>query len=201
MYHEINYFLSNLNRLAKPNYNRSAITTVNASMYTQAEPLGLALIIAPFNYPIQLSLIPLVGALASGNVIMLKYSKQSKAVKDAVRKLLEDAGLLDKYVCLFNGQNDELFRNTEYNLVIFTGSTATGRRIYQNCAGSLTKCILELGGANPSVVDASAPPKHAATQLFLGKFTNAGQTCIAPNYCCFCGNQAKFEAFLHELKQ
>ena len=108
---------------------------------------------------------------------------------------------MDKYVCLFDGQNDELFKNTEYNLVIFTGSTATGRHIYENCAHSLTKCVLELGGANPAVVDASAPPKHAATQLFLGKFTNGGQTCIAPNYCCFCGTQAKFDAFVQELKQ
>ena len=84
MYHEIDYFISNLAQLARPNYNKFAITTLNATMYTQAEPLGLALIIAPFNYPIQLSLIPLVGALAAGNVIMLKYSKQSKAVKGAV---------------------------------------------------------------------------------------------------------------------
>lgn len=103
VYHEIDYFLSNLTRLARPNYNKSAITTINTTMYTQAEPLGLALIIVPFNYPIQLSLIPLVGALASGNVIMLKYSKQSKAVKSAVTTLLKDAGILNKYVCVFNG--------------------------------------------------------------------------------------------------
>lgn len=188
MYHEANYFISHLRKLTVPVYRRKSISTINARLYERPEPLGPTLIITPFNYPFHLSIVPLIGVLAAGNPIMVKYSRSTPAVRGAVTKILKDAHIPEDVICLYDGPNDELFSGSAYALVVFTGSTAVGRKIYASCAPTLTKCVLELGGANPVLIADDADLKNAARNLTVGKFTNSGQTCICPNYCCFCGS-------------
>ena len=198
--HELDYFIGNLKSLAKPQRIPKTLVTLNADMYTQAEPLGVTLLITPFNYPFNLSFTPLVGCLAAGNPVVLKYSKSNPKLKDAVKQILAIAKISTSIVRIYEFSNEELFKDKVYNLVIFTGSTATGRQIYENCSKTLTKCVLELGGFNPLVVDESADLQNAAEQILLGKFTNSGQTCISPNYCCFVGGQNAFDLFIQKLR-
>lgn len=184
-----------MKELATPQSRHKSISTINARLYERPEPLGPALIVTPFNYPFHLSIVPLIGVLAAGNPIMLKYSRSTPTVRSAVSKILKDAKIPESVICLYDGPNDELFSGSPYALVVFTGSTAVGRKIYAQCAPTLTKCVLELGGANPVLVAGDADLKNAALNLTVGKFTNSGQTCICPNYCCFYGSDERYEEF------
>ncbi|CAL6019427.1 Aldehyde_dehydrogenase [Hexamita inflata] len=194
VYHELNYFISNLKNLAKPRYEKSSMQTINAKVYTQAFPMGPTLIVTPFNYPVNLSLIPLIGSIASGNPVVLKYSKSTPAVQRAVTQILLLAKIPTSVVSIYTFETSMLF-NVTYSLVIFTGSTQTGKSVFSSCSKTLTKCILELGGANPCVVFEDADLENAAQQVAILKFTNSGQTCITCNYLSFIGSEQKFQKF------
>lgn len=147
------------------------------------EPYGTVLIIAPWNYPFQLILAPLVGALAAGNCAVLKPSPYTPNVCATIRQIIESA-FLPEYVALVEGHRDvnEALLAQRWDYIFFTGSPDMGRSVMQAAAAHLTPITLELGGKSPCIVDSSANADLAARRIVWGKFLNAGQTCVAPDH-------------------
>lgn len=163
-------------------------------------PLGVVLVIAPWNYPIQLSLIPLIGAIAAGNCVTLKCSEFAPHSAKALVQVLQSA-FSEEYVCVVEGDaavSAEL-TNQRYDHIFFTGSTQVGRKIMQAAANNLVPVTLELGGKSPCIVDSTADLPLAARRILWGKLINAGQTCVAPDYL-FVQSDIK-DQLLEELKR
>ncbi len=148
-----------------------------------AEPLGVALIMAPWNYPFQLTMSPLIGALAAGNCAIVKPSAYAPATSHCIAKLLNI--IYDEcYVAVIEGgraENTELLEQ-RFDTIFFTGGVQVGRLVMEKASRWLTPVTLELGGKSPCLVDASADIELAARRIIFGKLLNAGQTCVAPDY-------------------
>src|SRR5690349_15851632 len=147
------------------------------------EPLGLILIISPWNYPVRLALVPLVGAIAAGNVAVLKPSELAPATSSVIAAIVK-AAFGPEYVAVVEGDvlvSQKLLERT-WDHIFFTGSTQVGRIVAHAAAEHLSKATLELGGKSPTIVMPSADLEVAAKRIVFGKFVNAGQTCVAPDY-------------------
>lgn len=149
------------------------------------EPLGVVLIIGPWNYPVQLLLNPLVGAIAAGNCVVLKPSEFAPA-SDAVMKKIVEEVFPKEYILYVQGDGaaviPEMMNNFSFDHVFYTGSTTVGKIIYKMAAEKLVPVTLELGGKSPCVVESDANIKVAARRITIAKFSNAGQMCVAPDY-------------------
>ena len=182
---EINHTLKNLNNWMQPQTVRTTLVNLPSSSKIYRDSLGVVLIIAPWNYPLQLLLIPFVGAIAGGNCAVLKPSELAPATAAITEKIITETFLPD-YVKVFNGDGatliPQLMHEFRFDHVFYTGSTAVGKIIYKMAAEKLIPVTLELGGKSPGIVEADANLEVAARRLVLGKFINAGQTCIAPDY-------------------
>ena len=146
------------------------------------EPLGTALIVSPWNYPVQLLLNPLVGAISAGCTSVLKPSPYVPHVSTVIEMMVKDT-FEEKYVAVVQGNrevNAKLF-DCRWDLIFFTGSPALARTVMASAAKNLTPCVLELGGKSPCIIDRTADIKTAAKRLAWGKTLNSGQTCIAPD--------------------
>ncbi|MDD4848179.1 MAG: aldehyde dehydrogenase family protein, partial [Bacteroidales bacterium] len=148
-----------------------------------SEPFGNTLIIAPWNYPFQLLMCPLVAALAAGNTVVLKSSPYTPSVAKVLETIVNDA-FDNKLVAIFDGGREvnTWLLQQRWDFIFFTGSPQLGRIIMQAAVPNLTPVVLELGGKSPCIVDEDANLKLAAKRIVWGKFLNAGQTCIAPDY-------------------
>jgi len=182
VYKEIDYFKKNLRRLMKLKKVGPFIGNPFSRNYSIRDPLGLVLIIAPWNYPVQLSLNPLVGALAGGNICILKTSKKSKYSSQVLRLIIEEAFDEKEVIMVVDDYSYEEVLDFNYDLIFFTGSSKVGKTIMASAAKYLSPVILELGGKSPVLIDSSADLELAARRLVFGKGLNAGQTCIAPDY-------------------
>lgn len=185
VYNELNYHIKNLNsNMAKQKVSSPVFIFKSQSFYYN-EPYGQVLIIGPFNYPVQLVLVPLIAAIATGNVASIKMSSQPQETTRILTQLLNE-NFSDEYINVIdaNMPHDELDKILDYpfDFIFFTGSTSTGKLIYQKAAENLTPVILELGGKSPCIIDKDANLKLAAQKIVWGKLLNAGQTCIAPDY-------------------
>ncbi len=147
------------------------------------EPLGLVLVISPWNYPFALSLIPVIGAIAAGNCVILKPSEISANSSKVLKKIIEEA-FQENYVCVIEGDHEvaQNLLSLKFDYIFFTGSSNVGKIVMRAAAENLTPLTLELGGKSPCVVEPDADIKKAAKKIAWGKFLNAGQTCIAPDY-------------------
>ena len=147
------------------------------------EPFGVALIMAPWNYPVQLTLNPLVAALAAGNCAVVKPSAYAPATSAALARLLEEAYPPD-YVAVVEGgrRENSALLDQKFDTIFFTGSVAVGKVVMAAAARQLTPVTLELGGKSPVIVDATADLRLAARRILWGKTVNSGQTCVAPDY-------------------
>ena len=162
------------------------------------EPLGVALIVTPWNYPVQLMLTPLIGAISSGCCVMLKPSRHAPSVALTLEEMIH-ATFEPDYISIVQGGrsvNTFLF-GQPFDLIFFTGSPKLGRLVMQAAAPNLTPIVLELGGKSPVIVDRGANLEVAANRIAFGKILNAGQTCIAPDYLLV--HQSLKEAFLKKL--
>ena len=187
---ETNYVLSelrstikNLNRWAKPKTVLPSLLNFPSSDFIISEPYGKVLIIAPWNYPFQLVLCPLVAAVAAGNQVVIKPSEFTPHTTVVISKIISEA--FDKqHVEVVVGGADaaQNLLKQRWDYIFFTGSVAVGKIVAQAAAIHLTPVTLELGGKNPCIIDQSANLKLAAKRIVWGKFINAGQTCIAPDY-------------------
>ena len=180
---EIDNFLKNLPRWAAPSKKETPLKLKPSKSAIITEPLGVALIIAPWNYPMQLLLNPLVGAIAAGCTAVLKPSPYVPNVASALERLIKEC-FSEEYVTLVQGHRDvnSALLNERYDIIFFTGSPDLGRVVMRAAAENLTPVVLELGGKSPVVVDRSANIAVAAKRIAWGKTLNAGQTCIAPDY-------------------
>ena len=182
---EIKNANKNLHKWMKPKKVSTGLVTFPSSAKIYRDPLGVVLIIAPWNYPLQLLLIPLVGAIAGGNCAVLKPSELAPATEKIIVKIIEEI-FPGNYIKVITGNGAEvvpaMINNFRFDHIFYTGSTTVGKEIYKLAAKDLVPVTLELGGKSPCIVYADADIKVAAKRIILGKFLNAGQTCIAPDY-------------------
>ena len=180
---ELRHIAKHLERWMRPTRVRMPMTVAPAKGWVQPEPLGVALIIAPWNYPIQLLVEPLAAALAAGNCVLAKPSELAPACSAALARLLPRYVDPDAVIVAEGGVAETTALLAErWDHIFFTGSTTVGRVIAEAAAKHLTPTVLELGGKSPTYVHASADLDVAARRIAWGKFLNAGQTCIAPDY-------------------
>ena len=151
--------------------------------YIMKEPYGTVLIIGPFNYPFQLLIEPLIGAIAAGNTVILKPSEFTPNVSGVIQQIIADA-FDPEYINIIQGNADttQTLLQFPFDYIFFTGSEQVGRVVYGAASKNLTPVTLELGGKSPAIIDESANIKVASERICFGKFTNAGQTCVAPDY-------------------
>lgn len=198
---EIKNAIKNLGKWMKPKKVSTGLVTFPSSAKIYRDPLGVVLIIAPWNYPLQLLLIPLVGAIAGGNCAVLKPSELAPATEKIIVKIIEEI-FPENYIKVITGNGAEvvpdMINNFRFDHIFYTGSTTVGKEIYKLAAKDLVPVTLELGGKSPCIVYDDADIKVAAKRIVLGKFLNAGQTCIAPDYILV--HEAVKEKLLIELK-
>ena len=200
VYGEIGEAIRKVGRWARRKCKPTPLTVMPSSSYIVREPLGCTLIVSPWNYPVQLLLNPLVGAISAGCTAILKPSPYVPRVSAVLQQLIEDT-FPEEYVAVVQGNrlvNGELFRH-RYDLVFLTGSPSLGRIAMEAQARYLTPMVLELGGKSPCIVDRDANLKMAARRIAWGKCLNSGQTCIAPDYL-FLHKDIK-DAFVEAFKQ
>ena len=183
VYSEITYMLKNIDRLSRP--ERAATEPANFPSVSRIykEPYGSVLIMAPWNYPFQLSLIPLIGAVAAGNCAVVKPSDYAPCVAHMVDVII-DAAFDKRHVFTVTGgrEANQSLLSHSFDYIFFTGGKTVGRLVMHAAAEHLTPVTLELGGKSPCIVDETADISLAAKRIAWGKFINCGQTCVAPDY-------------------
>ncbi len=182
-YDEVNLMLRKLRSWMKPRRAAIAMGNLPASGKIYPEPYGAVLIFSAWNYPFGLAMSPLIGAIAAGNCVVLKPSELSPATARIISRIINEL-FLPEYIAVCEGGPEigESLLRERFDLVFFTGSTAVGKKVYQLAAANLTPVVLELGGKSPCIVDSDAAVELAAKRICWGKFLNAGQTCVAPDY-------------------
>lgn len=182
-YAEIDFSLKNLSDWMKDTREITNMEAMPAKSFTRYEPLGVTLIISPWNYPFLIAINPIVNAISSGNTVILKTSKKSSYTSKIIKKLLDESFDRAFIYCVDNEKvsHDELL-SYKYDHIFFTGSQKVGKIIMKKASENLTKVTLELGGKSPCIVDESANLKFAAKRIIWGKLLNSGQTCVAPDY-------------------
>lgn len=180
---EIDFSLKNLSDWMKDTREITNMEAMPAKSFTRYEPLGVTLVISPWNYPFLLAINPIVNAISSGNTVILKTSKKSSYTSKIIKKLLDESFDRAFIYCVDNEKvsHDELL-SYKYDHIFFTGSQKVGKIIMKKASENLTKVTLELGGKSPCIVDESANLKFAAKRIIWGKLLNSGQTCVAPDY-------------------
>jgi aldehyde dehydrogenase (NAD+) len=179
---EISLAVRKLRHWSKNKRVRTPLVHFIARSYINPQPYGQVLILSPWNFPVQLSFMPLIGALAAGNCIVLKASRQVPNTISVMEKILDN--FPKELITMINGDHDvsEFLLDYKFDYIFFTGSCKTGKYVMEKASKNLTPLSLELGGKNPCVVAADAKLDFAAKRIAWGKFMNAGQTCICPDY-------------------
>lgn len=197
---DVDYALKHLKRWMSPRRVSTPLTLKPGRAYQQPEPLGVTLIISPWNYPFQLGIVPLIGAIAAGNCAILKPSEISPHTSALLAKLLSDTFDPD-HIAVVEGdaQTSQALLAQKFDHIFFTGSTHIGRIVMKAAAEHLTPLTLELGGKSPCIVDANINLEVTAKRIVWGKFINAGQTCIAPDYLLV--DQRIKSDLLNQIKQ
>ncbi len=182
---EINVALKNLRQWITPSQPGTNLVNFPSSSKIYRDPLGVVLIISAWNYPLQLLLIPLVGAIAGGNCVVLKPSEYAGATAALIEKMIREIFPAD-YIKVIAGDGAEvvpaMMQQFRFDHIFYTGSIPVGKMIYKSAAEKLIPVTLELGGKSPAIVCADADIRVAAKRIAFGKFLNTGQTCIAPDY-------------------
>ncbi|MEO6612494.1 MAG: aldehyde dehydrogenase [Chitinophagaceae bacterium] len=182
---ELNTALKHLRHWMRPELVATNLLNMPSGSRVLREPLGVTLIIGPWNYPFQLLINPLIGAIAAGNCVVLKPSEFAPATGEVMKKIIEES-FSPEYILYVQGDGatviPAMMNNFSFDHVFYTGSTAVGRIIYKMAAERLVPVTLELGGKSPCVVEADANIKVAARRIAMTKFSNAGQMCVAPDY-------------------
>ena len=198
---EINQTFKNLKAWMQPELMPTNLVNLPSKSYVLQEPLGVVLVISPWNYPFQLLLAPLVGAMAAGNCAVIKSSEFAPATSAIMKQMIEEN--FDKeYIQFVEGDGatviPEMMNNFTFDHIFYTGSTAVGKIIYKMAAERLVPVTLELGGKSPCVVEDDANIKVAARRIAMTKFSNAGQMCVAPDYLLV--HESKKEELISALK-
>ncbi|WP_428912448.1 aldehyde dehydrogenase [Niallia sp. Krafla_26] len=180
---EIRFTLKHIKKWAKPRKVKSSIAQFGAKSMIYTEPYGVALVISPWNYPFELAVAPLIGAIAAGNCAVLKPSELTPATSELLEKIISGT-FPEEYIAVVQGgvETSQGLLKEKWDYIFFTGSVSVGKMIMEAAAKSLTPVTLELGGKSPCIVHKDANLVLAAKRIAWGKFINAGQTCVAPDY-------------------
>jgi len=199
---ELNAAIKNLHLWMQPEGVDTNLLNLPSTSRILKEPLGVVLIIGPWNYPFQLLINPLIGAIAAGNCVVLKPSEFASATDAGMKKIIEDV-FPPEYVLYVQGDGatvvPEMMNNFTFDHVFYTGSTVVGKIIYKMAAEKLVPVTLELGGKSPCVVEGDANIKVAARRIAMTKFSNAGQMCVAPDYVLV--HESVKEKFIEAVKE
>lgn len=187
---EVGYVLSsisnaikNIDKWTKPKKVSVPLHLLPAKEYIYSEPYGSVLIIGPYNYPFQLLIEPLIGAISAGNCAVIKPSELTPNTSSILHRIISET-FDEEYICCIEGglETNICLTNSKFDYIFFTGSVNVGKEVIKAAAKNLIPVTLELGGKSPVIVDPSANIKNAARRIIWGKTINAGQTCIAPDY-------------------
>ena len=198
IYSELNIAIRNIKKWSKRKSVRSSLLNFPSSDYIIPEPYGNTLHISPWNYPFQLSIAPIIGAVAAGNTVLLKPSEYSKNTSDILEEIIKEV-FDEGFVCVIKGgpKIASKLLDIQWDYIFFTGSVRIGKIVAEKAAKFLTPTTLELGGKNPCVVDETVSLKTAAKRIVWGKFINCGQTCLAPDFLIV--NKKIKKNFINEL--
>jgi aldehyde dehydrogenase (NAD+) len=197
---EIDYHLKKIRKWSRPKRVSTPLQLLPSKSRIYHEPLGVALIVAPWNYPFQLLMNPLVGAISAGCCAVLKPSPYTPHVAEVMEEMVKNT-FDEKYVSIVQGGrevNAILFK-TRFDMIFYTGSPAVGKVVMKAASAHLTPVVLELGGKSPCIVDKDANLDIAAKRIAWGKTINAGQTCIAPDYLLV--HESLKEELIHKISQ
>lgn len=178
---EISFIIKHLKKWAKPKKVKTPITNFKSSSYIYPEPYGNTLILSPWNYPFQLSIVPLIGSIAAGNTVILKPSSTSYYTSKIIEEIINenfDTG----YIHVITGERGKKLLDENFDYIFYTGSVPVGKIVMEKASKYLTPVTLELGGKSPCIVDGKANLNLSAKRIVWGKFLNSGQTCVAPDY-------------------
>lgn len=179
----IKYAIKNVRQWMKPQKRHSGLMSSPAKAKVYPQPLGVVGVIVPWNYPLFLATGPLIGALSAGNRVMIKSSSFTPRLGETLKRMLAEAFTEDTVAVITGrGEVSEAFSHLPFDQLTFTGSTNVGRTVMQAAAANLTPVLLELGGKSPAIVHESYNIADAVERIGFGKLTNAGQTCVAPDY-------------------
>ncbi len=180
---ELKHTIKHLKKWMKPKRKRVSLSQMPGSARLHSDPYGVVLIMSPWNYPFQLAMIPLIGAIAAGNCVAVKPSAYSSHTSEVINRIISEA-FNGKYVTVIKGgreENKDLL-DQKFDYVFFTGSPIVGKIVMKKAAETLTPVTLELGGKSPCIVDKSIDIHKTAKRILFGKLINLGQTCVAPDY-------------------
>lgn len=179
----IDYTIKHLKKWMRPKKVKTPIFMFGAKSYILNEPLGVVCIIAPYNYPFQLAIEPLIGVIASGNTAIIKPSEFTVETEKILTKIISET-FDEKYIKVVTGGKEvaSSLLDLKFDHILFTGSATVGQIVYEKASKHLIPVTLELGGKSPTIVDKTANLKIAAKRIMFGKLINAGQTCVAPDY-------------------
>lgn len=178
---EISFIEKNLKSWATPKKVKTPITNFKASSHIYPEPYGNTLIISPWNYPFQLSIVPLIGSIAAGNTSVIKPSSTSFYTSRIIEKILNE-NFNSSYIHVITGERGKKLLDKKFDYIFYTGSVPIGKIVMKKASKYLTPITLELGGKSPCIVDTEGDLKLFAKRIVWGKFLNSGQTCVAPDY-------------------
>lgn len=196
----IRFMLKQLDEWVKPEEVKTPLSLQPAKSFIIREPYGVTLIIAPFNYPFQLVMEPLIGAIIGGNTAIVKPSESAVHTCAIIKKIIEET-FDPQYIQVVEGEKEEVTAliHSSFDYIFFTGSIGVGKVIMRAAAERLTPITLELGGKSPTIVDHTADLELAAKRIVWGKFNNNGQTCVAPDYLLV--QQSVYHKFVKLLKK
>lgn len=187
VYDEINKHIKNIKRWSKIEKTKSPIVYYPAKSYIYKEPYGVTLIIGPFNYPFQLVIAPLIGAISAGNTAIIKPSENTKNTSILLEEMINE-NFQEEYLKVVSPLEGKevvsYLLDLPFDYIFFTGSIRVGKIVMEKAAKNLVPVTLELGGKSPCIVDKDAKLELAAKRIVWGKFLNVGQTCVAPDYLC-----------------
>lgn len=197
---ELRYMKKHLHSFSRRRLVRTPLAQFPSQSFTVQEPYGVVLIMSPWNYPVLLTLEPLIGALAAGNCCVVKPSAYAPATSSVIAQMISET-FLEEYVAVVEGGREEnqSLLEQRFDYLFFTGGVRVGRMVMEKAAAHLTPVTLELGGKSPCIVDRTANIKLAARRLVFGKYLNCGQTCVAPDYVLV--EQEVEEELLHQIKR
>ncbi|WP_291650542.1 aldehyde dehydrogenase [Clostridium sp.] len=202
VYDELNLHIKNLRKWSKREKKQSPIVHFPAKSYIYKDPYGIALIIGPFNYPFQLVIAPLIGAISAGNCAIIKPSESTQNIALLLEKIINE-NFEENYIRVVNPLDGKdtvsYLLDLKFDYIFFTGSVRVGKIIMEKASKNLIPVTLELGGKSPCIIDSSAKLDLAAKRIVWGKFLNAGQTCVAPDYILV--QKDVKEKLLKELKK
>lgn len=183
LYNEIKHTENHLKTWMKDEQVDAPITHKGTRNFIRKEPYGVTLVISPWNYPLNLAIAPAIGAIAAGNTVIIKPSEHSPATSALLSKMIRET-FESNYIAVVEGEEEisKALLNERFDYIFFTGSTAVGKIIMREASKHLTPVTLELGGKSPAIIDKDSNLSIAAKRIIWGKYTNSGQTCVAPDY-------------------